>query len=153
MNKIELYSIARENSLLLGMQIACFFIIKWIFGAGPGIVAGFLFGAVIYGLLKGNRDPDTLRWAFDNWVYTLTATIFMVCVLVVIGIPLLALAIFIMPSAAKEWNEVLSDYGVAGTVMIFRIVFIGILCLGMLTFTYLICTRIGFKIVAVIKRG
>lgn len=149
--KDALHDIIKKHGPLLGIQLICVAIIWLIAGPGPGICAGFILGAVIFGFLKEAKEPGSLLTYFGNWKRALAATASMTIISIVFGIPLLALAIIFTPSAAEDWNKALADYGLTGQDMLFRIFLIGGLASGIFAFTHLICTRIGFKMVAVIK--
>ncbi len=147
----RLRGIAKEHGLLLGMQIICLLVIGRMFGGGPGIVVGFMLGAVIFGFWKENREPGSLRGYFGNWKRALAATATLVCILLFVGGPLLAIAILLTPTAAQDWNDALAEYNKSPKAMIFAIVVVGTLALGFIAGAHLLFTRLGFKIVAVTK--
>jgi hypothetical protein len=150
--QIDIKAALKEHGSLLVIQSVSVLLIWKMFGAGPGIVVGLMLGGVIYGLWKESREPGVLMGFYGNWKRAFAASALLSAIAVFVGIPLLALAIMLTPTAAADWQEALNEYGLTGGQMLIRVFFVGILTYGFIAFAHLIFTRIAFKIVAVMKR-
>ncbi len=144
--------IAKENLLLVALQTVSLALLWWMFGPGPGFSVGVVAGAFVHGYLKHRTVAGSMQSYFDNWRQALVGTGFMVATAFVVGVPVLAIAIALTPTAADDWREALADYGLSGSEMGYRIVVVVVLGIGLLAFAHLLLTRLGFKMVAVLNR-